>query len=251
MKNSVIYALDFDGVICDSAVETGITGWKAATLLWDDMSGPFPPKEMIDQFRKVRPIIETGYESILVMRMLYEGEDKEAIFNHFTRKKREMIEKSNKNIDILKKLFGETRDLWIRESLDEWIKMNPLFPGIAEKLRELEKQGMLYIVTTKQERFVAQILEANDIHVAGDKIFGLDRNQSKEEVLIEIQDNHPEETIYFVEDRLPTLLNVLLNEKLRNVSLFFASWGYNTAQDKSEAEKHPIEFQEIENFLQL
>ena len=30
MNNSIIYALDFDGVICDSAVETAITGWKAA-----------------------------------------------------------------------------------------------------------------------------------------------------------------------------------------------------------------------------
>lgn len=250
MKNSVIYALDFDGVICDSAVETGITGWKAAIRIWDDMSDQLPSNKMIDQFRKVRPIIETGYESILVMRMLFEGENIETIFTLFAQKKQEFIDKSNKSIDFLKKLFGETRDQWIRNSLDEWIKMNPLFPEIAEKLKTLEKRGIWYVVTTKQERFVALILEANDIQLPGDRIFGLDRNRSKEEILIDLQSRHSEETIHFVEDRLPTLLNVLRNDKLGNVQLFFANWGYNTAQDKLEAEKHPIALQEIDGFLQ-
>ena len=34
---SKLYALDFDGVICDSAVETAVTGWRVAQTLWDDM----------------------------------------------------------------------------------------------------------------------------------------------------------------------------------------------------------------------
>ena len=250
MENSVIYALDFDGVICDSAVETGITGWKAAKELWYDMSGDLPAQSLIDQFRRVRPIIETGYEAILVMRMLYEGEKLKEIFTNFSQKKEAMVEKSGKNFDFLKKLFGETRDDWILHSLDEWVRMNPLFPGLAEKLRILEKQGPWYIVTTKQERFVTQILESNHIQLPGHRIFGLDRNRSKEDTLLELLNHHPEEIIYFVEDRLPTLLNVLQNDKLENVKLFFATWGYNTVQDKLDAAQHPIELQDIENFLQ-
>lgn len=242
--------MDFDGVICDSAVETGVTGWKAAARIWDDMSEPLPSNEMIDQFRKVRPIIETGYESILVMRMLYEGEKIDTIFNLFEQKKREFIEKSNKDVDFLKKLFGETRDLWIQDSLEDWTGMNPLFPGAAEKLKSLDKKGKWYVVTTKQERFVAQILKTNNIHLPGERIYGLDRNRSKVEILIELQDRHPEKTLYFIEDRLPTLLNVLRNEKLGKIRLFFANWGYNTAQDKLEAEKYPIVMQDLEHFLQ-
>ena len=42
MNNSIIYALDFDGVICDSAVETAITGWKAASSIWKDMPEAAP-----------------------------------------------------------------------------------------------------------------------------------------------------------------------------------------------------------------
>ncbi len=78
MNNSIIYALDFDGVICDSAVETAVTGWKAAGNIWNDMPKAVP-QARIDQFRLIRPNIETGYEAILAMRLLYMGESIESI----------------------------------------------------------------------------------------------------------------------------------------------------------------------------
>ncbi|WP_411727104.1 hypothetical protein [Methyloglobulus sp.] len=74
----MIYALDFDGVICDSAVETAITGWKAASGILGDIPKAVP-QEMIGRFRLVRPIIETGYEAILAMRLLQLEEAVEAI----------------------------------------------------------------------------------------------------------------------------------------------------------------------------
>ena len=54
---------------------------------------------------------------------------------------------------------------------------------------------------------------------------------SKVEVLRGLLTNHPDATIYFVEDRLPTLLNVLKTDSLASVKLTFALWGYNTAED--------------------
>ena len=51
---------------------------------------------------------------------------------------------------------------------------------------------------------------------------------SKVEVLKGLLKIHPNETIYFVEDRLPTLLNVLKTEELASVNLIFALWGYIT-----------------------
>ena len=82
MTHSTIYALDFDGVICDSAVETAITGWKAAGTLWGDMPTA-APQAIIEQFRLIRPMIETGYEAILAMRLLYLEESIEAICNDY------------------------------------------------------------------------------------------------------------------------------------------------------------------------
>jgi phosphoglycolate phosphatase-like HAD superfamily hydrolase len=250
MNNSIIYALDFDGVICNSAVETAITGWKAAVSIWGGMPKVIP-QAMIDQFRLLRPNIETGYEAILVMRLLYQGETIESIESGYGDKLQALLNNALITIDDLKKLFGETRDVWIASDLADWVTMNPLFPDVATKLRNLGQQYPWYVVTTKQERFVKQILNANAIELADEHIFGLDRNMSKVEVLKRLLKTHPNETIYFVEDRLPTLLNVLKNDELASVKLLFALWGYNTAEDKTLAARQAFTLQQLEDFLVL
>lgn len=249
MKKPIIYALDFDGVICDSAIETGVSAWKAAAKLWDDISSSLPEPELLEKFRQVRPVMGTGYEAILIVRLLHDGETVEEIMDNYPAKTQKVIENLGLNIDSLKKLFGETRDSWIEDDLDEWIEMNPLFPEIAEKLQQLSEQAVWYIVTTKQERFVKHILIANQIELSGDRIFGLDRNMSKEAVLIELAKKHAQERLCFVEDMLASLLKVINNDKLESVKLFLAVWGYNTAQDKLDAETLAIELIDIDNFL--
>jgi len=249
MKQSVIYALDFDGVLCESALETGISAWKAAATIWDGFSTPLPSVEISEKFHQIRPVMGTGYEAILIIRLLNNGETVEAIMGDYTNKTQQVLDESSLSIDELKKLFGETRDKWIKEDIQQWVEMNPLFPGISEKLQNLSKQGIWYIVTTKQERFVKKILEANQIYLADENIFGLDRKKSKETILIDLVSKHKEVTICFVEDMLPMLRKVLKNDKLSSVKLFFAMWGYNTAQDKRDAKNFDIKLIDRENFL--
>ncbi len=250
MKQPMIYALDFDGVICDSAVETAITGWKAAGRLWPDLTEDRLSEQLIDRFRRVRPAIETGYEAILVMRLIALEDDNHAVLTGFERNKQKLLDEVNVDVDFLKKLFGDTRDNWIAADLSGWIGVNPLFLSVADKLKQLNEQATWYVVTTKQERFVKQILSANEIELSGDNIFGLERNRSKADTLIEIMDGHPNEQIYFVEDRLPALLNVMANPKLQTlIKLQLADWGYNTAKDRQEAVHNGIELLCIEDFL--
>lgn len=250
MNNTTIYALDFDGVICDSAVETAITGWQAAAQLWPDMPKAVPP-EMIARFRLVRPIIETGYEAILAMRLLYLGATVEVIYEDYSNQIKILLEEINTTVGALKTLFGTTRDIWIAHDLTSWIEMNPLFDGIALKLQKLGQLCPWYVVTTKQERFVKQILHANGIELADERIFGLDRNMSKVEVLTQLKIWHPEATLVFAEDRLPTLLKVLQTDKLADVKLILALWGYNTDADKALAASQPIISMQLENFIAI
>lgn len=230
-----LYALDFDGVICDSAVETGMTGWKVASTIWTDMPTEMPA-EMIDLFRLVRPVMETGYEAALIMRNLFEGVSAIELLGNFSQKINNIIERDSLSVKVLKQQFGETRDRWIEQDLDNWIAMNPLFDGVADKIAELNSQPC-YIITTKQERFVKQIFDANGIAFPVERIYGLDRNLSKQQILADLLNDNPNHTILFVEDRLPTLSNVLNDHRLNKVALFFADWGYNTAADKRAAKK--------------
>ncbi len=233
--NAKLYALDFDGVICDSAIETGITGWKVAHQIWPKMPA-HPTEKTIDLFRQVRPVMETGYEAILIMRLLHEEMSPIQLLADFANQIAIIIHREQLSTTALKQQFGETRDHWITDNLDDWIETNPLFAGVAEKLRTI-KPEQCYIITTKQERFVSQILEANNISFPTDRIFGLDRNLSKPQILANLTIKHPTQTILFIEDRLPTLIDVINDQQLNEVRLFFANWGYNTEQDKRNAGK--------------
>jgi phosphoglycolate phosphatase-like HAD superfamily hydrolase len=248
MNNSIVYALDFDGVICDSAVETAITGWKCAGRIWNDMPDAVP-QQMIDAFRRVRPIIETGYEAILAMRLLYLSDTVEDVYRDFALKSRNLVQQAGVTPGDLKKLFGDTRDHWIEADLNDWIRMNPLFEGIPGKLRPLSQQGPWYIVTTKQERFVSHILRAHRIELGEERIYGLDRNMSKPEVLKTLLEAHPGQRLLFVEDRLPALQAVRKDNELAGVELMFALWGYNTAEDKALAAREAIPGQQLADFL--
>ncbi|PPD35757.1 MAG: hypothetical protein CTY19_01555 [Methylomonas sp.] len=248
MSHSIIHAFDFDGVICDSAIETAITGWKAAGQLWADMPADTPPA-FIEQFRLVRPIIETGFEAILAMRLLFLGESCASIFSNYHAKIQQLMQHANVTADDLKTLFGATRDIWIANDRAGWIAMNPLFPGIKEKLQLLGHAETWYIITTKHERFIRKILNAHGINLADERIYGLDRNMSKPDVLKIVAKNHPQQTIEFLEDRLQTLINVQKHPELAAVKLFFADWGYNTAEDKITAAAHGFNTLSLESFV--
>ncbi|HEC58703.1 hypothetical protein LCGC14_0788510 [marine sediment metagenome] len=236
MSNTKLYAFDFDGVICDSAIETGITGWKVACQLWPDMPTE-TPLGILEKFRQVRPVMETGYEAILIMRKLFEGITPQLLLEQFKTQIKTIIRRDELSIAGLKRRFGEQRDKWIEAHLDEWIMMNPLFEGVAEKLRQID-HAFTYIITTKQERFVSKILKANNIIFPAERIYGLDRDLSKQQVLADLSKRHRNQQIMFVEDRLPTLLDVINDDRLSEVQLYFADWGYNTDQDKKSAKQH-------------
>ena len=233
MVKQTLYALDFDGVICDSAIETGITGWKVAKQIWTDMPDT-ASSEMISLFRQVRPVMETGYEAILIMRLLFEGVRADTLLTDFAASIEAIISKNVLKTDELKALFGQTRDHWIASNMNEWIEMNPLFDGVAEKLRTLDVNNCT-IITTKQERFVSQILAANKIEFPAEQIYGLDRKMSKQDVLNDLQTQYEGRELLFVEDRLPTLFNILADPRLKQVKSLFADWGYNTQKDKEYA----------------
>jgi phosphoglycolate phosphatase-like HAD superfamily hydrolase len=249
MNDSIVYALDFDGVICDSAIETGISGWKAACRIWGDMPETVP-QDMIESFRQLRPIIETGYEAILAMRMLYLGESVAALYKGHADKFRLLMADARVDSGDLKKLFGETRDIWIANDKTGWVAQNSLYAGVVEKLVQLNRSKTdWYVVTTKQERFVKMILDANGIELAGERIFGLDRNMGKPAVLKILLEQHPQQPLCFVEDRLPTLQKVSQQPELATVQLCFAAWGYNGATEREQAVAQGFKLQQLPEFL--
>jgi phosphoglycolate phosphatase-like HAD superfamily hydrolase len=245
-----IYALDFDGVICDSAVETAITGWLAAQSIWPDMQDKEISAVLQRQFRMVRPLLEFGYEAILIVRLLQQGVSEKELLQHYHPLLTALIERDALSTADLQQRFGATRDQQIAQDEAAWIASNPLFEGVAEKLTQLTAEQW-YIVTTKQERFVERILSGYGIGIAPERIFGLDRNLGKQAVLTQLDERHPDEQIIFIEDRLPTLLAVKANSALQGIHLQLADWGYNTDKERNQAKVRKITVISIDGFLSV
>lgn len=244
---TMIYALDFDGVICDSAVELAMSGWQVARQIWSDMPESYD-QETLDAYRQVRPIIETGYETIPILRLLEQGTPVAEVVSGYPSLVSQTIQSANTDVAILKQMFGDFRDQWIARDEAGWLENNLLFPSITEKLKTLDGQ-IWYVITTKQERFAQKILQANGINIPAERLFGMDRNMSKQEVLEGILREH-RLPITFVEDRYQTLTGVLKNPALSSVLLQLADWGYNTEKEREIAPQLAIEVVSIERFLE-
>uniref|UniRef100_A0A0R0IDJ1 Uncharacterized protein n=1 Tax=Glycine max TaxID=3847 RepID=A0A0R0IDJ1_SOYBN len=214
-----LYALDFDGVICDSCGETAISALKAAKLRWPPLFDGVDStiKDwIVDQMITVRPVVETGYETLLLVRLLLEtrvpsirkssvseGLTVEDILENWFKLKPIIMEEWNENREELIDLFGKVRDDWLYSS--------------------------------KQSRFADALL----------------RELAGVEVLKKLQKmpEHQGLTLHFVEDRLAILKNVVKEPELDNWNLYLVNWGFNTQKEREEAEANPrIQVIELSDF---
>ncbi|CAN8074395.1 unnamed protein product [Agarophyton chilense] len=248
---SFIYALDFDGVICDSAHESSRTALLAAKAQWPHLQLPSSPNEtfpesLVQALRSVRPVIETGYENVVLGRMVAEA-DEQKLEEQFvqpilkdwpTIRDARMLEWGLKKEDLIQ-VFGSVRDKWITEDQLSWLNANKFFPDVVSAINS--SSGPVFIITTKQTRFAHLLLQHNNATIPLERIYGLEKG-SKISVLKEItaMPEHQGKQVVFVEDRYETLEKVSLSMLGQPLQLFLATWGYNTPQICEVAEKHPF-----------
>ncbi|WJX82972.1 hypothetical protein P8452_65670 [Trifolium repens] len=246
-----LYALDFDGVICDSCGESSLSALKAAKVRWPSLfDGVDSTTEdwIVDQMHIVRPVVETGYENLLLVRLLLEtrtpsirkssvaeGLAVEGILENWSKLKPIIMEEWGENREALIDLFGKVRDEWLEQDFAAWIGANRIYPGVSDALKFASSR--VYIVTTKQSRFADALLrELAGVTMPPERIYGLGTGP-KVEILKQLQKRpeHQGLTLHFVEDRLATLKNVIKEPELDKWNLYLGNWGYNTAQEKEEA----------------
>ncbi|XP_042477870.1 uncharacterized protein LOC122059247 isoform X1 [Macadamia integrifolia] len=252
-----LYALDFDGVICDSCGESSVSAFKAAKLRWPhlfDSVDSATESWIIDQMHVVRPVVETGYENVLLVRLLLETRmptirkssvhvaaelTNDGILENWSKLKPVILEEWNENRESLVELFGKVRDEWIEKDLSSWIGANRFYPGVSDALKFASSR--VYIVTTKQGRFADALLqELAGVTMPSDRIYGLGTGP-KVEVLKQLQakPEHQGLTLHFVEDRLATLKNVIKETELDGWNLYLGDWGYNTQKEREDAATIP------------
>ena len=148
-----LIALDFDGVLCDSAAETAASAWKCARELWPDLlTTELVPCEIVEQFLQVRPWLETGWQSVLMIRMLLEKLPMTAFREELEFHYERLMRKTGLDAASLIRKFAESRDEWIRRDPESWLKSHRFYPGTITALQEALHEHDIYILTTKQPR---------------------------------------------------------------------------------------------------
>lgn len=113
-----LFALDFDGVLCDSVGESAESGVRAAAALWPaepvGRLSPAARAALLADMRAVRPVVETGYENLVQARLLAEGAAsvEDILRDWHSLLPQAMARWGVQRADLVA-TFGRTRDEWM------------------------------------------------------------------------------------------------------------------------------------------
>ena len=232
VNTPTILALDFDGVLCDGLKEYFQTSWRAYCDLWqpDDRD---PPPALDEKFYRTRPVILTGWEMPVLLRALLLGIPEADIFQNWGSICSKLVTDESLDSARLSAEVDGIRDRWIATDLDGWLAEHTFYPGVTEQLRSwLASSVQTVILSTKEGRFIQQLLRQQGIDPTSLKIIGKEVKSPKHHVLRMMQESNAVATIWFVEDRLESLHLVRQQPDLRSIELFLADWGYNTQSER-------------------
>lgn len=246
-------ALDFDGVLCNGLVEYFQSAWRTYCQIW---SPALPPEGLANVFYRLRPVVETGWEMPVLLRAILKGFSEAEILKNWNSICSQIVTAENLNPQDLGGKLDTIRDQWIADDLEGWLSLHQFYPGVAVRLQQwLGSSTKVFIVTTKEGRFVQQLLRQQGIQLPRDsasadlsvRIFGKEGQRPKPETL-RILNTEP---TWFVEDRLKALQTVASHADLSEVRLFLADWGYNTPADQALARQDPrIQLLSLSQFTQ-
>jgi len=247
-----ILALDFDGVVCDGLIEYFASTKKAYQQIWSEEVAD----DLAPNFYRLRPVIETGWEMPILLRALVLKTPEEDLIDNFAKVAQEIVKSEGLEKQAVVNQLDGVRDSWIKNDLDAWLALHRFYPGMIEQLGKIITSSVkLYIVTTKEGRFVKQLLQQQGIDLPVTQIIGKESKRPKYETLRIIRDRHQHPGtqlgLTFVEDRLKALQQVAQQSDLEFVELFLADWGYNLESDRLlAAQDERIKLLTLENFQQ-
>jgi len=251
-KTPNLLALDFDGVLCNGLVEYFQTAWRTYCQIWQT-SDQIPNNDLPEKFYRLRPVIEIGWEMPVLIQALILGMEEERILLEWQAIAEKIVIEENLDRAKIGTCLDRTRDEWIAKDLEGWLSLHEFYPGVVEKVKQLIVSDVKpIIVTTKEGRFVRSLLQKQGINLPEADIIGKECKRPKYETLrILLAKSNPGTIIWFVEDRLKTLLSVKKQPDLKEVELFLADWGYNTQKEReSVAENPPIHLLSSQQFSQ-
>jgi hypothetical protein len=251
-----VLALDFDGVLCDGMAEYFETSRRTHARAWPRV--PVPGDDLLPAFRRLRPVIMTGWEMPLLLRAIAEGRRESDILRDWPGVRDELAGSGPRPRDQLTALLTQTLDevryQWIAADRAGWVARNAPYCSLDELRRLVGEPERAALVTTKEGEFARLILDDWRVRLAD--IQGKEAGTHKCENLRALIDAYTaaqgrRPRLWFVEDRFETLEHVTTHPDLEDVGLYLAAWGYNTPQTRAAARANGrVRLLELDRFKQ-
>jgi hypothetical protein len=242
--NKPLHILDFDGVICDSRKECMITSFHAYVkfknikLSGDYLKNISKRQQII--FLEKRYLVRTAPEYRFLWDLIFEDK-----FINEAIDLSDQVDFDSIQAEKYNHLFFEERERWKKTDLQGWLHQNQIYPGIIQKLSELIDQDRLQIVSSKDSKSIHTILKFNQLKISADQIHGHEEGDKCE--IMSKNFANSDNKIIFVDDHIGNLLKL----KHFPISLYLATWGYNTESNLLTAQKHGIQNISLNSFLSL
>ncbi len=226
MSSPLQLFIDFDGVICDSAAECLFSSWVAYDRLTrdsDSAGGARPPSDPLSvpvalraRFLHLRPFIRAGDDYVLIQSLLA-GNRTPSRQEEFDQARREAGPQTlARYADVLNLVRQEL----MAHDRDHWLRLNPLYPGMAKLLRAADWETT-WILSTKRPRYIQAILAFHEVPVPPRAILHA-AAVSKLETVAAVLDERRAERAALVDDQLDHLVG---NDDPR-IEVYLAAWGY-------------------------
>ena len=253
-----ILALDFDGVIVDSVLDSLFVGHNAYLRLYGQGKKKYFGEELftfekweeikkhyqkeIKYYRTLRPYIRGATDYGLIQKLM---EEKKFIKNQ------EEFDNYRKTVvfdfETYEKEFYKEREKLQNIDYRAWFNLEPPYPKIIEGIKKLLEEGIKIVIATSNRRkaiarsftpnYFGFIIEPKDIL---DKRYGEDKSEQIRQI-VKLY-NVKFEEIYFVDDQLSHLIQT----RPLGINIFLAGWSYATETQKEEAKKQNIPLVERE-----
>jgi hypothetical protein len=253
-----ILALDFDGVLAEGRAEMFETSCRTYCHFWSPST--LATRHLKDGFRRLRPVITSGWEMPLLVQALVRGVTPTRILRAWPAVREEIVGGLGvPRAELVRRIgaaFDGIRRDWIWAGRASWLELHRPYVALDVLRRVVAAPERTAVVTTKEGEFVRLILEHWNVRV--DAIEGKEAGEHKCETLLRLMTAYAPgaaahrpgaaahrsgagPTLWFVEDRIETLECVKAcsrtDPRLAAVRLFLASWGYTTRASRAAARR--------------
>ena len=211
--------LDFDGVICDSILETLVSSWRGYYLLRGEEQPPLMPVSLLRDFAGLRPYVRAGEDFILIHELIAAG--------YPIRSQRDfdnqLAERGQQRIDLYRDSFYAARQELLRHQREYWLSLNRLYPHVAPCLGSWSSSSSLYILSTKRADFIVEILNSKNIPMAPQRVLSCAAKEKISTILRTLAQRGYERAL-FIDDQIDHLASDSARDP--RIDCCLASWGY-------------------------